>query len=426
MLKIAKLFLFSFLIASPLFALGPPFFSINDYMLDENFTLTDFYMYEYSANYNVLYARITNNTDSYFENVWLYYYFFKEKQLVKLDYTYLDYDTYGENGMLPHSESLLQDFVNTVEFDSVAFRIDYSYSDSGKAAFNEEALEITNILFESYYGSYYKISGMVTNISQSSVVHPTVFSCFFQDSNMIFYDLALLDINNDTLQPNAFASFVDYVNPPAEYDSIRYLPHYSLQLTGNVTIPVELAAFTAKRLESGVQLIWTTASETNNLGFYIERSPAGRNDWQRIGFVEGRGTTAKEHTYTFTDQSIGKPGVYLYRLVQTDFDAAETVSKVVSVAVHSPARTLGNYPNPFNSSTFIEFTLPEPDNVSLAVYDITGRKVKDILNAHLSAGPHSEKWDGTDNDGNAVSSGVYFLRLSAGGNVQVMKAVLQR
>ncbi|MHB9027920.1 MAG: Omp28-related outer membrane protein [Candidatus Latescibacterota bacterium] len=74
----------------------------------------------------------------------------------------------------------------------------------------------------------------------------------------------------------------------------------------------------------------------------------------------------------------------------------------------------GNHPNPFNPSTTISFTLPASGPASLAIYDITGRKVRELVNGRMSAGAHSVVWDGRNTNGKAVSSGVYFSRLTQG------------
>ncbi|UCE65327.1 MAG: Omp28-related outer membrane protein [Candidatus Zixiibacteriota bacterium] len=80
-----------------------------------------------------------------------------------------------------------------------------------------------------------------------------------------------------------------------------------------------------------------------------------------------------------------------------------------------------NYPNPFNAATRIDFRT-EADEVSLAVYDVTGSLVKTLLDGSLEAGSHSVVWDGKDNSGSDVSSGIYFYRLSdsSGNNVRRM------
>jgi ligand-binding sensor domain-containing protein len=91
-----------------------------------------------------------------------------------------------------------------------------------------------------------------------------------------------------------------------------------------------------------------------------------------------------------------------------------------------PARiTLdGNYPNPFNPSTTLSFTLSEPGNVELAVYSITGRKVRTLVSGVLPAGERVAVWDGTDETGTPVSSGVYVARLRAGGMVSSRRMLL--
>jgi len=75
---------------------------------------------------------------------------------------------------------------------------------------------------------------------------------------------------------------------------------------------------------------------------------------------------------------------------------------------------LQNYPNPFNGSTRIDFTLSfalERERVSLIIYDISGRKVRVLMDGWLQAGDHSTRWDGTDDQGQPVSSGFYVYRL---------------
>jgi ligand-binding sensor domain-containing protein len=76
-------------------------------------------------------------------------------------------------------------------------------------------------------------------------------------------------------------------------------------------------------------------------------------------------------------------------------------------------RIIGNEPNPFNASTIIRFTLPRAVRAELAVYDVTGRKVRTLASGILSAGTHALSWDARDDSGRPVSSGVYLSRLRA-------------
>ncbi|MBN2172082.1 MAG: T9SS type A sorting domain-containing protein [Candidatus Krumholzibacteriota bacterium] len=89
-----------------------------------------------------------------------------------------------------------------------------------------------------------------------------------------------------------------------------------------------------------------------------------------------------------------------------------------------PFRLGPSYPNPFNPLTTIGFTLPAAGPVELAVYDVAGRRVATLVDRPLAAGAHRETWGGTDDSGRRVASGVYLLRLSAGGRTATRKAVL--
>ena len=85
---------------------------------------------------------------------------------------------------------------------------------------------------------------------------------------------------------------------------------------------------------------------------------------------------------------------------------------------------LSNYPNPFNPSTTINYSLKENSKVSLNIYNIKGQKVKTLVNEVLPAGDHSVIWHSRDDNGKHVSSGIYFYKLNAGDHQKVKKMVL--
>lgn len=163
-------------------------------------------------------------------------------------------------------------------------------------------------------------------------------------------------------------------------------------------LPVELVSFSASAKEDAVELKWNTATEVDNYGFDVERvlmntEESTMNAWMRVGFVEGCGTSSSAHAYAYTDRKIGW-GRYSYRLKQIDRDGRFEYSKAVQVDIVVPhLLTLsGNYPNPFNPTTAIDFTLP--GEVHHAVFDAAG-----------------------------LASGIYFSRLEFGG-VRLMKKLL--
>ncbi len=100
----------------------------------------------------------------------------------------------------------------------------------------------------------------------------------------------------------------------------------------------------------------------------------------------------------------------------------------VTTGAGIPARFAirGNSPNPFNPSTTISFTLPSSSRAELAVYSITGQRVRTLLSGPMTAGTHSAMWDGRDDSGKAVSSGVYLVRLRAGKTVSSHKMLLMK
>ncbi len=87
---------------------------------------------------------------------------------------------------------------------------------------------------------------------------------------------------------------------------------------------------------------------------------------------------------------------------------------------------LNNYPNPFNPSTRICLNVPKDGKVSLSIYNIKGQKVKTLLNETLSKGSHEVIWNGTDQHGHTVSSGVYFARIEQQGNASVRKMLMMK
>ena len=93
----------------------------------------------------------------------------------------------------------------------------------------------------------------------------------------------------------------------------------------------------------------------------------------------------------------------------------------------APSFWLGQcYPNPFNPSTAIRFTLAEAARARLSIYDVSGRLVRRLVDEQRGAGTHNEIWDGTDGTGRGAASGVYFYRLEAGPFTQTRKMVLLR
>jgi hypothetical protein len=189
----------------------------------------------------------------------------------------------------------------------------------------------------------------------------------------------------------------------------------SAENTSCAIIPVELKSFLYELEDNKVLLKWSTATETNNMGFEIYR------DEKEIGFVEGHGTTTEEQEYLFIDTNVPS-GTYFYSLIQIDFDGTtENVGEIEVVVDNTPTEysLTQNYPNPFNPTTNIKYTLPQDSYVVLNVYDVLGNKVTTLVNSHQQAGAYNVVFDGSN-----LSSGIYFYHLKAGEFTAIKKLLL--
>jgi hypothetical protein len=192
-------------------------------------------------------------------------------------------------------------------------------------------------------------------------------------------------------------------------------------------VPVELTSFTAAVVDGSVLLNWTTATETNNRGFEVEKQ-SGNSNWESIGFVTGKGTTTEPQSYSFTDNNIAN-GRYTYRLKQIDYDGSYNYSNEVEVVVgvlpdyYSLSQ---NYPNPFNPTTAIQFQVPKTSDVTIKIYDLLGQEIKTLFSGQVQQGTYTVEWNGLNNAGTHMSSGTYVYRISTKDFVQSRKMILMK
>ena len=104
--------------------------------------------------------------------------------------------------------------------------------------------------------------------------------------------------------------------------------------------------------------------------------------------------------------------------MNSDMSDADEVPAVNSLAQ--------NFPNPFNPVTALSFGVKEKGHVSLRIYDVTGRLVRTLIDDVREAGRYRAEWDGTNNRGASVASGVYFVRAVSGTMEQTRKLVIVR
>ena len=137
---------------------------------------------------------------------------------------------------------------------------------------------------------------------------------------------------------------------------------------------------------------------------------------------------------TYLDEEL-EPGTYEYEVTAVYDEGESEPTEPVEVEIYvnsSPelltnnTKLVNNNPNPFNPTTTINFTTKEAGNVNLNIYNIRGQKVKTLVNDNLDAASHSVVWNGKDDNGKAVSSGVYFYKMQAGKYTSTKKMILMK
>ncbi len=185
------------------------------------------------------------------------------------------------------------------------------------------------------------------------------------------------------------------------------------------TLSVEISSLTATTDRLSAVLRWTTETETSNAGFEIERkkilsytNPEFESEWERIGFVPGAGTSNSKKEYLYVDHPV-TPGKYVYRLKQIDTDGEFKFLQIIEVEVGNVPSVFSlsnNYPNPFNPTTTVEFTLPATGRASLKIFSMLGQELVTLVDQELPSGAiHRYQVDAKD-----YSSGLYFYQLTFG------------
>ncbi|MCX6156092.1 MAG: T9SS type A sorting domain-containing protein [Candidatus Kapabacteria bacterium] len=194
--------------------------------------------------------------------------------------------------------------------------------------------------------------------------------------------------------------------------------------------PVELTSFDAVVRNNSIDLFWETASEIQCKGFYIEKRLEGEEQWNTFTFVGGHGNSNCPNTYNFSDKKVYYGQTYQYRLVQVDFDGTQScpLKDILTITMDKVGKlTLSqNAPNPFTNITLIDFVLPEEQFVKVDVIDIYGTVVNTLCNNILGASKHQFDWDGKDDSGRQVPSGVYILKVSTKEESATIKMTLLR
>jgi hypothetical protein len=186
----------------------------------------------------------------------------------------------------------------------------------------------------------------------------------------------------------------------------------------DVPLAISLSAFTVE-ISGGIVIVtWVTESETENAAFRIYR-----ND-EMLDELEGAGTTSEQRSYRWTDNYVIPGRNYTYVLADVDLRGKETKHPEIKVEVEVKGvdldYTIGKaYPNPFNPQTMVPLNLAKDAMVKAALYDIGGRKLRDLHKGSLCAGSHALKIDAAN-----LSTGIYFVHVRINDETHVQKIAL--
>ena len=277
------------------------------------------------------------------------------------------------------------------------------------------------------------VSGVVTNTEGNPVKAEITVLNHDADNSEVYSDSTGFYLR--MLSPGTYSLRFDASDYETKIIDNVVVNDYSSLTTLNVQlvlsiVPVELVSFSASVNENNVLLSWTTSTETNNMGFEIERNTLlnslsrgeteGWSVWEKIGFIKGCGTCTELRSYSFADKNLSA-GKYQYRLKQIDLDGTPEYYNIIDVEIILPLRfTLEqNYPNPFNPSTKISYSVKEAGLAKLRVFDILGSEVAVLVNETKEAGNHSIEFDASN-----LPSGVYIYTLQVNGYSASQKMLL--
>jgi predicted lipoprotein with Yx(FWY)xxD motif len=225
-----------------------------------------------------------------------------------------------------------------------------------------------------------------------------------------------------------------YNDPSGTNGTSYYYRIAAMDVHGNLGSPsnelnetalsLELTSFVVSANRRNANIAWSVATETNNFGYEIERRSmdAVGDIFQRVGFVEGNGTSQTARQYSYSDKNVGS-GIFSYRLKQIDRNGQYTFTHSVEVTMGVAPKEFAleqNYPNPFNPTTTIEFTVPSNGLATLKVFNTLGEEVATLFSGEAEAGRYNQV------QFNAIrfASGIYYAKLSSAGKSQIKKLLL--
>ena len=231
-----------------------PIFFRNNVQLDNNLTLVDFYMYEYTNNYYQAFARIKNKQNKYLDWVKIRFNMYKNGVFKGTDFSYINFESYGYSGISPYNTSFINTFIDKVEFDSIAFQIEYDIENGEADILWDQVLQLESVVITPS-GSYNKWQGIVKNNYSYSMTFPVIFACILKDNRMVALDYTYLDVQNNEMKSNSIGIFDSFIDLPSSYDEIKYYINYALySIKGSANLPPNKPIFTEENFSGKTRI----------------------------------------------------------------------------------------------------------------------------------------------------------------------------
>ena len=247
-----------------------------------------------------------------------------------------------------------------------------------------------------------------------------------------YYSITQVDNNNSSITVKAPSSL--------QTDIKKLIGVRKNYLGGTISVLSEVGnpypsgdtynVYVARRQGNGTRdgaIVVINNNDTQTKGLWVDSSPAGFSNWANTLLCN-----AYDYNETTQVQADGRvyvsapPRSYKVWVKRSDYLALPKDAGTQQLGNQIPTefKLDQNYPNPFNPSTVISFQLSAVGNVQVKVFDMLGREVTTLVNEEKPAGRYQINWNGTDNFGGKVTSGVYFYTLKAGNFVETKKMML--
>jgi len=194
------------------------------------------------------------------------------------------------------------------------------------------------------------------------------------------------------------------------------------------SLPVELSSFTAIQKQSVVELSWITESEVSNIGFNIYKSTDEYGGFVKINneIIAGAGNSTVQNSYSYTDTEVIPGMKYFYQIEDVSNNGITEKHDIISIILEQETivkiteyKLSNAYPNPFNPTTTIEYSIPEESFVKLTIFNLQGNVIEQLVNENKTVGNYKIQWNSKTHP-----SGVYLYKLDAGKFSDFKKCIL--